>query len=422
MAALNEAQLQAKCRAKFPVVVIADEDYTTMTPTQIAAEWSAYSGGTDGVYLQNVAGTWAEMDPDLPKANDRGLCVFGGGVQYMRDCTFSQCVVGHNPVTDGWWWWNGGAAAEFTAKGTAANGLPYVEFEIDAESAVDDTDDCRLTPLPGYPVIAGGVTSEGDIVSCRLMFDVVQESAGATAFVGAMYHGTGDAQPQDVVTPLIADTTAELLVTQTAAGAATAMHAYVNFTATDGQNWIVRVQPWLTSVNTAFPSHFHCINTSTSAAAIIVPEVVQRPMVLDEPWWAVVECDLPVRNVSSNHYIHEIAIDTSNRMYINFTGTHVRSEVVIGNVLIIGVSLGAAAPGDHVKIAVAATAQTLRGSLNGGTIAEGTAPRLATTVLQAFGYVDASYAPTHGFCTYQNHSIGTGLVTDAQLIEWSTAA
>lgn len=422
MAALTLEQLRARSRAKFPVTVVRDEDYTTMTPTQIAAEWSAYSGGTDGVYLKDTDDTWYAMDPDLPKANDRGLLVFGGGKQYAQRCDFADVTVGQAPPAS----WSNNYYFSMTAAVTAKdsfNGLPYVEVSVSGTSTAAGF---ALLPAPGGEAIAYTETANGDVVLVRSMVSAISAPAQVSAVTNKLLRANTNPLQENIGTfdkASSAFQTVTAVLTDDGTNFSYTCMA-VRFAHTNGVAYdtaaVVKMFPPLFTINTAFPDHFHCINTSTSSAATIVPEIMQRPMVLDEPWWAVIECDLPVRNVTGNHYIHEIAIDDNNRVNIIFSGAEVSAFLVVGGSNVAVVSFGNASPGEHAKVSFAATAQTMRGSLNGDAVVGAAAPRFSTTVSQSLGH--GTFGSAHGFATFQNHSIGTGLVTDAQLIEWSTAA
>lgn len=414
MAALTEAQLQARCRAKFPITVVRDEDYTVLTPAQIAAAWTGYVGGSENIYMENLAGMWVEMDPDLPKANGRGLLVFGGGKQYERDCTYSACTVAGSLVDASWYFWkNASQTATFTAKGTAANGLPYAEFEIDGEAGY-----CYQTSLPGWLIIPHADIAVGDVVTWRSHVDVQQAPPGITTYRSYLYQQSQVGESDDNTNPI----STQIVENSFQIGTGNDDDNVVRFIHTilsAGQNWIVRFQPWLTSVNTAFPDHFTVVNTSTSSAATIVPEIMQRPWEYEGPWSVESEVELAPRLNGTSVYLLAGGEGWTDGFGLvqDANGLYAFQRRDNGSIFASGYI--EADPGDTVKFVFYQTAQVTKLFANGASVYDGVGGREKDGVFSIGHHWTGGQ---HAFATFKSLVYRKGLATDAQLEEWSTAA
>lgn len=417
MAALTLEQLRERSRAKFPVTVVKDEDYTVLTPAQIAAAWTGYSGGTVGVRLKDTDDIWYAMDADLPKANGRGLLVFGGGKQYALRCDFADCTVGQ--AAPGSWLrnLNGLTSATVIAK-DEQYGLPYVDVEFVGTPTLN----WSFANQQSVHLLSAAEFVNGDLLVCRSMIDVLSLPASVSQIEAqlndelntkythvVMSLTTGLKETEATFSVDLGETTHECYTPKATHTASVELSPSLQY----------RYFPFLYSINTAFPSHFHCINTSTTTAATIVPEILQRPWEYEGPWSVELEFTTPPRTLANHlRFLHLGSAADNVSLYWNTAG-YVLFKQVIGGVDKGSVQTKVVAVNTTAKVVLYQTAQTTRIFVDGTEYSSMAYGRSVANIETLGAYYDGT---KNSFATFKSYKYRRGLATDAQLEEWSTAA
>lgn len=414
MAALTLEQLRARSRAKFPVTVVHDEDYTVLTPTQIADAWTAYSGGTVGVRLKDTDDVWYAMDADLPKANGRGLFIFGGGKQYAKSQDWAVCTVGQ-PLGAEWPETANGMTLTYAAKGTEY-GLPYVDVDITGTS----TSTAVYLSFPGSDILAAEFAANDTLVM-RATMDVRALPAQVTVLENYVYINSPFAAEINlftVTTGLKVDELTWTIPTDNDVVSITPVARHAS-AVTYASALTLRLFPFFYTINTAYPEHMLVVNTSTTTAATIVPEIMQRPWEYEGPWSVEIEVELaPPRNLG-DAVIAAMGAEWANSTYLQWNATTnlIALYSIVGGQVAGQVTGPEIDPGDTVKAVIYQTAQVTKLFVNGNLIDEVATGRTLDGS-ECLGHIFT--ATSHSFATYKSLVYRTGLATDAQLEEWST--
>lgn len=411
MAALTLEQLRERSRAKFPITVVREEIYTTMTPAEVASAWSAAVFWDGTTYLKNVAGTW-EAFTDEATVNDRGFYVGGGLVNYAELQDFSDCTA--EQALPGTWDVDSDITCVCSAKGTE-DGLPYVTL-----SFTGDPNEPSVFTRGPVSQLSAGVITEGSVLVARNMATIVQVPTEVTEIKGYVYQAdpfVGD-QPDNGIVPGSYIYDANIVYGNDETTIDSVFPLISCSDATFDAALLIKVFPRIFYSSAAVPDSVTYINTTTDPQ-IVTPQVVQRPIVQDGPWSVVLEGVVPERYSGSYSVLYSLVTASDKMLIISWTGnrleiTHVDGAVWSGQ----PVENAVVAPGSHFKIAFAADAQRFRASVNGEAVTVLNKPRFSTSEAETLGaYLTGLYS---AFATFKSITVNRGLVSDAQLIEWST--